>query len=106
EYTVQYGETDCDFIFRLLADEGIASFFDHANQSAWTLVDDTTLFTPSLAGAIPFIAPSSLAPPKAPHVTAVAITSNVETSKVAIRDYDYEKPQFILQASNHFQLGK
>jgi type VI secretion system secreted protein VgrG len=40
EYVVQYAETDWEFLSRILAGEGIASFFDHANGSAWTLIDE------------------------------------------------------------------
>ncbi len=55
EYAVQYDETDWEFISRILADAGIASFFDHANGSAWTLVDDTPEMAPDLTrGPIPF----------------------------------------------------
>ena len=100
EYTVQYGETDFDFVMRLLADEGIATFFDHASSStpsAWTFVDDTTVFTPSLSGAIPFVAASALIP-KGPFVSGVAVTSNVEVNDVSLRDYDFEKPEFILES--------
>ncbi len=67
EYTVQYGETDHDFIFRILAEEGITSFFDHDQQltsqpaksqsptSRWTLLDDTTAFSLDLEPTIPFV---------------------------------------------------
>jgi type VI secretion system secreted protein VgrG len=97
EYTVQYAETDHDFVFRLLADEGIAAFFDHANRSAFTLVDDTTVFTPTVSSSIPFVAPSNQTPTTA-HIQGVTVTSSVETSAIGLRDYDFQKPEFILQA--------
>jgi type VI secretion system secreted protein VgrG len=103
EYVVQYAETDWDFLSRLLADEGIASFFDHAGGSVWTLVDDTSASAPSLTGSIPFSDPTNLNPvvagaSEAPHVQTVVIRSGVETSAVTLRDYDFEKPEFILEA--------
>ena len=76
EYCVQYGETDYDFICRILADEGISFFFDHANGSAFTLIHDTTISAPRLTPAIPFSDPSNQSPiilanPGAPHVQTV-----------------------------------
>ena len=105
EYCVQYGETDHEFISRILAEEGISSYFDHASGSTWTLTDDTFSSAQDLTGGgIPFSDPSNLNPalssnPGAPHVSAAAIATSVETSAVMIRDYDFEKPQFLLQSS-------
>jgi type VI secretion system secreted protein VgrG len=110
EYVVQYAETDWEFLSRLLADEGIASFFDHAGGSVWTLVDDTSASAPSLTGSIPFSDPTNLNPvvagaSEAPHVQTVAIRSGVETSAVTLRDYDFEKPEFILEAKKASDAG-
>jgi type VI secretion system secreted protein VgrG len=105
EYCVQYGETDHAFISRILAEEGIASFFDHASGSAWTLTDDTSATTQDIPGAgIPFSDPSNLNPvlasnPGAPHISVVEIASSVETSAMVIRDYDFEKPGSLLEAT-------
>jgi type VI secretion system secreted protein VgrG len=111
EYCVQYGETDHAFISRILAEEGIASFFDHVNGSTWTLTDDTSASAVDLTGGgIPFSDPSFLNPvlagnPAAPHVSAVAIAASVETSAMTVRDYDYEKPQALLQAHSEVAPG-
>jgi type VI secretion system secreted protein VgrG len=111
EYTVQYGETDHAFITRLLADEGIASFFDHDSGSAFTLIDDTSIAAPSLDAPIPFSDPSNQNPiilgdPGAPHVQTAVIVSSVETSTVTIRDYDFEKPDFVLSAARAAGSGE
>jgi len=111
EHCVQYGETDHELISRILAEEGIASFFDHANGSTWTLTDDTSATTQDLTGGgIPFSDPSNLNPvlasnPAAPHVSVVEIAASVETSTLTIRDYDFEKPQALLQATSHLAPG-
>ena len=108
EYTVQYGETDHDFIFRILAEEGITSLFDHDQQlsaqpaqsqsptSRWTLLDDTTAMSLDLEPLIPFVPPTNQSFTK-PHIRALVMTSDIETSTVALRDYDWEKPSFVLQ---------
>lgn len=98
DYCVQYDETNYDFIMRLLAEEGITSFFDHGSDSKWTLTDDTTSGTSQLCGQdIPLRAASSTT--RGPHVTEVAIRSSVETSAVTLRDWDYTHPNLML-ASN------
>jgi type VI secretion system secreted protein VgrG len=102
-YVVQYDETDWEFISRILADAGISSWFDHTNGSRWTLTDDTPGTAPDVTGgAIPFADPSNMNTSGAslvrPHVLTARITSKVETSAVTLRDYDFEKPGFLLQA--------
>lgn len=108
EYTVQYGETDFEFIARILAEEGIASFFDHDQKlsddppraepptSRWTLLDDTTVFSPELVPGIVFQPPTGQSFTR-PHLRDVVMTSDVETSTVSLRDYDWEKPSFVLK---------
>jgi len=96
EYCVQYGETDHEFVSRILAEEKIASFFDHANDSAFTLCDDTSSLTRELEEVIPFAATSSLKA-GAPHASSVLVSSRVETSVVTLRGYDYENPRLKLQ---------
>ena len=91
EYCVQYGETDHDFIFRILAEEHIATFFDHANGSLFTICDDSFSMTPKHAQPIPFGATSGLNV-GGPHVANILVASRVETSAVTLRDYDYENP--------------
>ena len=83
EYVVQYGETDWEFIGRILAEDFITSFFDHASHGAFTLVDDTTRMTTAPAAPTPFIPPSNLTTPP-PHVFNVVLSSNIETSATAV----------------------
>lgn len=109
EYVVQYGETDHAFLSRILADEGIASFFDHGGGSGWTLIADTSTSAPILTGSIPFSDPSHpnalVGNAETPHVQTAVIASSVETSAVTIRDYDFEKPDFILEAKKAIDAG-
>ncbi|MFS8069356.1 MAG: type VI secretion system Vgr family protein, partial [Byssovorax sp.] len=110
EYCVQYGETDYDFICRILADEGISFFFNHDQKlssapaqsrspsSILTLVDDTTVFSLELEGAVQFAPPAGGLRATRPHVQRVLVSSGVETSAVTIRDYDFERPAFKLEA--------
>ncbi len=109
-YCVQYGETDYEFICRILAEEGISAFFDHASGSAWTLVDSTSAAVDLPGKSVSFADPSNLSPAtkldtSAPRITAVVISEGVETSTSTVRDYDFEKPHTGLQAVSHLDAG-
>jgi len=82
---------------RLLAEEGITSFFDHGNESAWTLIDDSTTSTTAVSPApIPFRAGAPH--PGTPHVSGVTVSSDIETSAVRLRDWDHDKPAVLLES--------
>ncbi len=95
DYVVQYGETDWEFITRILATDFITTFFDHEKQSAFTLIDDTSTMTTAPAAPTLFLPPSNLTTPP-PHVFNVVLASNIETSTATMGDYDYEHPQLDL----------
>ncbi|MGK3964768.1 type VI secretion system Vgr family protein [Sorangium sp. So ce118] len=98
EYRVQYGETDFDFISRALSEEGLISYFDHGSGSTdWVLTEDTA-FTDDGAPRVPFVPPADtgmIAPE--PTVSFIAITSSIEASMVTVRDYDFRKPEYVLE---------
>jgi type VI secretion system secreted protein VgrG len=101
EYCVQYGETDHDFLFRLLAEDGNASFFDHANGSAFTLIANTSKAIDLVGAAVPFSDPSNLNPivakdPTAPRISAVTFAAALTTSAATIRSWDFERPALVL----------
>ncbi|WP_437309841.1 type VI secretion system Vgr family protein [Sorangium sp. So ce388] len=98
EYRVQYGETDFDFISRALSEEGLISYFDHGSGSTdWVLTEDTA-FTDDGAPRVPFVPPADtgMSAPE-PTVSFIAITSSIETSMVTVRDYDFRKPEYVLE---------
>ncbi|KYF74442.1 hypothetical protein BE11_28440 [Sorangium cellulosum] len=98
EYRVQYGETDFDFMFRALAEEGLISYFDHGSGSSdWVLTEDTA-FTDDGAPRVPFVPPTGAGMSAAePTVSFIAVTSSIETSMVTVRDYDFKKPEYVLE---------
>jgi len=97
EYRVQYGETDFDFLSRLLQEEGIAFYFaDTAGLGArLTLADD--LHLKGLRAAPPFKyidkPDKSLA---LEWVSDVRLIHDVRPGAHAIRDYDFRRPRFPL----------
>lgn len=97
-YTAQYGETDYDFISRLLADEGVTSFFDHESDSAWTLVDSTGDQTPQRREPVPFVPFNLGNEPPVPSIQSVVVTGKVKTAALSLQDYDHTNPDFPIKA--------
>lgn len=100
EYRVQYGETDLGFMLRALAEEGLIAYFHHTEaKSDWTIIEDTA-FTDDGAPKVRFVPPSGTGGGiDEPHVSSVALTAGMETTMVTVRDYDFKKPQYVLEAS-------
>ncbi|MBK8258110.1 MAG: type VI secretion system tip protein VgrG [Polyangiaceae bacterium] len=96
EYAVQYGETDYDFVLRVLAEDGVTTLFDHRAGGAWLFTDDTAGGSVQFNDVITFN-PSNLTPTGL-AVLRWAEVADLETSAIRRRDYDFQKPGFTLQA--------
>jgi uncharacterized protein involved in type VI secretion and phage assembly len=101
EYAVQYGEADATFSLRLLADEGIASYYAFAQGGALTLADDTSKDTALIEDPFPYLPPSGM-PPNVPYVQYFEPQIAVEPTVARIRDYDYENPAFIIEGNSSY----
>ena len=111
EYCVQYGETDHDFVFRLLAEDGNTSFFDHANGSAFTLIANTGKAIDLVGAPVPFSDPSNLNPllandPTAPRISAVTFAARLTTSATTIRSWDFERPALVLEEKSAIPVAR
>ena len=99
EYTVQYRETDFNFISRLLEDEGIFYFFEH-DQDKHTLVlaDQMSAFVacPSQSTAAYDTTPGLWE--DLDVVLSVRRTKQVRVGKVTENDYDFTKPKTSIEA--------
>ncbi len=93
EYCVQYGETDLDFVSRLLEEEGIFYFFEQGEkEEVVVLADANSAFAP-IAGIprVPFRDPSGLLA-EGEYVDAFSARLETRTGTVQLRDYDYQRP--------------
>jgi type VI secretion system secreted protein VgrG len=94
EYCVQYQESALDFISRLLEDEGIFYYFQHA-EGKHTLVlgDDPTAHAPcpELAKAR-YRGPVEESARDEDAITACEIEEQVTTTGYAVSDYNFEVP--------------
>ncbi|WP_052420629.1 type VI secretion system Vgr family protein [Hyalangium minutum] len=94
EYCVQYRETDLDFVLRLLESEGLFFFFEHGPDSHVMVLGDSASAHEPLAGesTLLFRSETGQAPTVGEHITRVALAHRLLPHKVALRDFDFERP--------------
>jgi type VI secretion system secreted protein VgrG len=99
EYCVQYRESDWAFVSRLMEEEGIFYFFEHAEDKHVLVLGDKPAAHPAITGAatIPFRAPLG-AMVEGEHVSRFHYAEEMRTGKVTLRDYDFTKPSLLLES--------
>ncbi len=109
DYMVQYGETDFNFISRLLESEGGYFFFDHSQGShKLVLADDIGSHSPLPSGpsSIPYYSGD-----RAAHVhdedfiDGWSFAEDIASGHFAADDYDFEKPKAILDTKQQQPAG-
>jgi type VI secretion system secreted protein VgrG len=96
EYKCQYGETDFDFVSRLLEEAGIAYVFeDDGGESQLVLADALEGGEARPGGPIPAVDnPSQSA--EREFVTRVRLSHEVRPGAHTIRDHDFRRPSYAL----------
>lgn len=100
EYCVQYGETDFDFVSRLMEEEGIFYYFRH-EESKYELVlaDSDSSHSPfKPLPEVPYFAPGSESVGLSNFVSRLEDSYQVDTAAVALQSYNYEAPSTDLAA--------
>lgn len=93
EFIVQYRESTLNFVSRLLEDEGIFYFFQHAPAGHTLIIADTEkAFVLMDAPAVEFAMGQGLLGAAEP-LHRFSRTRSLHTTNVVLRDYDFEKPQ-------------
>ncbi|HKE46325.1 MAG TPA: type VI secretion system tip protein TssI/VgrG [Steroidobacteraceae bacterium] len=95
DYCVQYRETDFNFISRLMEQEGIFYFFEHADgKHTMVLADDANAVeTVSHYDDIPYYAPTAPdAQRERDHVTDWATSMELRSGVYTNTDYDFQVP--------------
>ncbi len=102
EYCVQYRETDLDFVSRLMEEEGIFYFFEHAKGGETLVLADA----PGAIAAVPGAAKVELMVAEGAGkdqnvITQLAAEHAVHTAAVTLRDYDPLQPSLRLEGAVH-----
>jgi type VI secretion system secreted protein VgrG len=107
EYCVQYGESDLNFVQRLLEDEGIFYFFTHAEDGHTLMIADANdAMEPAPdSEKIPYEPDSRVSFRDGDFITQWVPKAQVRSGKFTQTDYDFEKPSFDLMALTQAPVG-
>ena len=94
EYCVQYRETDFNFVSRLMEQEGILYFFEHADGSHKLVLADSKEGHAAIAGdaAIRFVPDSAAQTQAADHILNWTAVQEIQPGQYVIDDYDFKAP--------------
>lgn len=94
DYCVQYRETCFDFVSRLMEEEGIFYFFEHADgKHTLVLADDASAFQPCAnLATVAFKPESAKAWEEQDLVTSLSLEAAVVTGKYQTEDFNFETP--------------
>jgi len=99
---VQYRESDFDFVSRLMEQDGIYYFFDHAGTEDETAVfcDGSGSHGPVPGEAtLPYIARDQSESQRGDHIAEWAKLQQIQPNKVTLSDWDYFKPKTNVQTN-------
>ena len=94
EYTVQYNESDFNFVSRLMEDEGLFYFFDHSEDKDVLVIADKLESIKPLVHTpeVDLQTETGLSHMATDHVLKLRRTQRMVTGKVTLKDYNYRKP--------------
>lgn len=108
ELRIQYGESDYDFMCRLLEEAGISFYFvdDFMKGSQLVFNDRPQSNEPRQMLPIRFVDDPKLAQAaRAEFITEVRVGQEVRPGRVTIRDYDFRRPSFSLYGESPIHAG-
>jgi len=97
EYCVQYGESDYDFIHRILSEDGIHYHYDTKNGQPVMVLGDSNAAFPK--GVSMHYSPASGLNPDKPALRESQTFCRTVSGKVSARDFTFLRPTTPLQAS-------
>jgi type VI secretion system secreted protein VgrG len=104
EYSVQYRESDFDFISRLMEMEGIYYFFTHVEgRHTMVLADSYDAHALAREEEILYIPPGKVVRPDLEHIAEWTISHEVRPGKYALTDFDFERPSVDLQVKSNIR---
>lgn len=111
-YCVQYGETDFDFVSRLMEEEGIYYLFEHTREKNRMIIANTPQSHPDCPSKsdIPFSLKVNEAEEVDDFISSIRKWQNdyrLQSGKVAFRDYNFQVPSYKLDAdqSSRFKVS-
>ncbi|WP_313297445.1 type VI secretion system tip protein TssI/VgrG [Diaphorobacter sp.] len=109
EYLVQYGETDLNFVSRLLEAEGAYYFFEHDLGGHRLIIGDDIgahRKLPGAASSIAYYGRNGTADIfDEDYIDGWTRSENISSGNFAAKDYDFEKPKAVMDALQHQPAG-
>ena len=107
DYCVQYRESDFNFVSRLMEDEGICYFFQHADgKHKLVLADSYSAHAPFEGYAkIPFSGLERTTRAEKEYIHQWSFEREVQPGKFVLDDYDFEKPKSELMVKTNQKRG-
>lgn len=99
EYCVQYRESDFDFISRLMEEEGIRYFFEHADDNHALVLADSPHTTAAIPSETLCYRPALGAMAHGESVSRFSYAEEVQSGKVTLSDFNFKKPSLSLVES-------
>ncbi len=95
EYCVQYRETDFDFVSRLMEEEGIYHYLEHADGRHVLKLVDSYSGHKALENiaTIPYYPPHKQTNPAEEYIQAWTFAQSIQPGAVTLDDYDFTKPK-------------
>lgn len=94
-YTVQYRETDLDFMHRILAEEGISYYFDVTDEGHRIVFTDNTSLSFPIDAPF-FYAPLASGKPDHPYIHHFALHNEIRPTSATLESYFFQSPRFAL----------
>lgn len=106
DYQVQYGESDFDFINRLLQEHGINYHFEHGqNELTLVLSDHNSAYKEMDANgyrSLNIYPPNQRFPEKSEYIEYFEPAQQLVSGKVQLSDYQFKQPSLIQTAQEQF----
>ena len=105
EYCVQYRESDFNFVSRLMEQEGIYYYFDHASDKHTLVLADSLVSHGTLSGyeKVPYFPRDEHQRHERDHLFEWQYSQEVQTGNYVLTDFDFERPQADLTAKSKVQ---
>jgi type VI secretion system secreted protein VgrG len=100
DYCTQYGETDLDFISRLMEAEGIIYFFEHEEDAHVLVLTNSGDCRPPPDGPVELTwgPPEGIVHP-GEHLTRLRLSELMRPTRVSLRDMNLHQPDLALETS-------
>jgi type VI secretion system secreted protein VgrG len=92
KYKVQYGETDFDFVSRMLEDTGISFYFEQEGKETRMVLSDAPEKNPRREEPLPWKPQAGFDTRGHDHISSIEFKQRVRAGAYTVQDHDYRKP--------------